>query len=576
MVVASGGRVAQRGGDAAVGSGERGGHGGHAFFQMYDSFLNDGVIDASGGNGDGVGSGGDAGVSSAWGSYVIADASGGVTWKGRSGGVVNRGKILCVGGDGASGGAGAEVNLFADAFVVNAGEIVEKGGAGLDGPGGAGDWEVELRSYRAGVVNAGTIVAGGGSGTMGGGSGGFVYLSSGDSMTSAGDVVSSGSISVGGGDAGTAGDGGNAGGIAFYAYGAIRTSGALSADGGDGGGVGALGGDGGDVRFENYPGQDEWSWNGLPVRPIQISGDVSLRGGACQECDGGSGGTFEVYPAQYGVYAADAPGVELLGYARAVFDGGDGLDEGGNVARVLEVQTYPDPSFTLPAGPIENEIAISARGGDAKGADGRGGGNEDTDTTLFWDVGDVVGGSAPTLGGDIVNSGTIDTSGGAGTGTQYGGFSGGLDWYTPGNIVNRGRIVNRGGDAQDGDAGTGNYWPIWFIAQGDIVNSGTIDTTGGSGASGGAASDGWDYHTGLYCGGQVRNSGALVSKGGHATDAAAGTSGDGGHVELFSQSIPTANAATIDVSHGTGGATPGSVGEILIDSVDVTPASGVL
>jgi hypothetical protein len=567
VLVRSTGRVALRGGDAAAGGGERGGHGGYAFFQA-GSFLNDGVIDASGGAGDGAGNGGDAGISSAWGSYVAVEVGGGSTWMGRTGGLVNRGRILCVGGDGASGGAGAEINLFADAFVVNSGELVEKGGAGLDGQGGSGDWEVELRSYSAGVVNAGAIVAEGGSGTAGAGQGGYVYLSAGDAGSLAGDVVSSGSISAGGGDATAAGDGGSAGGVYLYAHGAIRTGGSLSVDGGDGNGAGAYGGEGGEVYLENYPGYDAWSGNELPVQPIQISGDVSARGGACQDCDGGTGGAFEVYPASYGTYAPDAPAVELLGYARAVLDGGDGLDQGGSVSRVLELYTWADPNSMFPPGPIENEVDVSARGGDATGADGSGGGGNDT--ALYWQV------DAWSLGGGIVNSGAIDTSGGAGTGSSAGGDSGGLEWYTPGDLVNTGRIVNRGGDAEDGNGGAGNWYQTWLVAQGDIVNGGAIDTTGGTGSSGGAASDGWDYHTGLYCGGQVRNSGALVSRGGDANDAADGTSGGGGHIELYSQSIPTANAATLDVAFGAGGATSGLVGEIVIDSVDVTPANGVL
>jgi hypothetical protein len=72
------------------------------------------------------------------------------------------------------------------------------------------------------------------------------------------------------------------------------------------------------------------------------------------------------------------------------------------------------------------------------------------------------------------------------------------------------------------------------------------------------------------------NSATLESKGGASTDAAGGTAGSGGYIELFGQSKPTSSGGRLDVSPGSGGATAGGVGEIWIDWVNVTPASGIL
>ncbi len=567
VFVRASGKVDTRGGDAAVGSDERGGDGGFVRFSAHDLFVNEGVIDVSGGKGDGIERGGNSGVSSNLGYWVQVQVNDGSGWGGGGGVILNAGQILCVGGDGGDGGTAAEINLIGNSFVINTGSLVQTGGTGSAGYGGSGDWDLELRSRYASVVNSGALVAAGGNGTDGGASGGYVYLYGGDGGN-AGDVVNSGSVTVNGGDATAAGSGGDAGEIYLYAWGGIRTGGALSLDGGDGKGASGSGGAGGYMELRNSSGSEWFSGNELAVKPIQISSGISARGGACVDCTGGRGGDFEVYQSG-GAYEPDAAGVELLGYARAVLNGGDGLDTGGDVSLVFAVYTYGNGTF--PAGSIVNEVDLATRGGDAKGTDGSGGGGGDV--SLYWEIESsaMVG-----LGGDITNTGAIDMSGGGATGSQDGGGSGGLEWYAPGTITNSGRILNRGGDAQDGTGGEGDWYELWFVAHGDVVNTGAIDTTGGAGASGGEGADGWDYHTGFYAAGQVRNSASLVSAGGRATDDAAGTSGNGGQIELFSQSRPTLRGGTLSVAAGAGGATPGAVGEIWVDSVDVTPANGVL
>jgi hypothetical protein len=374
----------------------------------------------------------------------------------------------------------------------------------------------------------------------------------------------------------------------------VRTSGPLGLDGGDGKVSGSSGGAGGSLVLDKELGHDLRSGNTLFMKPIQISGNISARGGACSGCTGGTGGGLSVYDGDNdgtGPYEPDGVGVEFLGYARAALNGGDALTTGGDVSVsnvAFTINTHGSALYdssggvvydywgnaiqAFPAGSIVNELDISARGGNAAGTDGTGGSGPDG-ISVYWQVAasPVVG-----TGGDITNSGAIDLSGGNSTGTHDGGESAGLEWYAPGTITNSGTILNRGGNAVSGTGGQGGFDQIWLVAQRDVVNSGTIDTTGGTGASGGDGSDGWSYRVGFYAAGQVRNSAPLWSPGGNATDAAAGTAGSGGLIELFSQSKPTANSATCNVAAGAGGNTKGSVGQIWIDSANVTPANGVL
>jgi hypothetical protein len=574
--VRPGGLIDLRGGDAAAASDADGGCGGYFGVYAYDLFANEGTIDVSGGKGDGAGDGGHAGVSSNWGDYLgiwVNNATGGPDNGG--GMILNKGRLLASGGQGANGGEPAEVELIAHSHVVNTGEISANGGTGTTGYGGNAGWNIELESDYASVLNSGALTQKGGDGATGGGNGGYVYLYSGN-YGYVGDVVSSGAISTSGGTATTAGGGGDGGDVGLYAYGAVRTSGALTLAGGAAAGA-STAGSGGYVELYAYAQpSDYWYGYALAVRPIQVSGNIVLTGGASPEGTGGAGGSFYVYQqdASYSDTYTDA-GIEFLGYRSANLSGGDGTNSGGNAYdSKFNVYTYPQALTysgfeATPAGPIENEIDVTIKGGSCVGTSGAG---SDGGFVYFY----VQDDSAGQRSSSIRNSGALDLSGGDSKGTSDGGDSGGVDMYSAADVVNSGRILNRGGAAEDAWGGQGNYWEIWLVAGGNVVNSGSISTTGGTGADGGDGSDGWDYHTGFYAGGQVVNTATLESKGGTSTDGAGGTSGAGGLIELFSQSKPTSSGGRLDVSPGTGGTTPGGVGEIWIDWVNVTPASGIL
>ena len=99
-------------------------------------------------------------------------------------------------------------------------------------------------------------------------------------------------------------------------------------------------------------------------------------------------------------------------------------------------------------------------------------------------------------------------------------------------------------------------------------------TPGGSGTGANGSGGIGGYYVAMYAGGVVKNASSIFANGGNA--AGTGSNGNGGEVDLFSQSGPTANSATtITVAKGTGG-TGGSNGTIYFDFTDVTPPDGTV
>lgn len=565
MFVRSTGSINTKGTNAAATSNDNGGNGGYLYLYAGNYFVNNGTIDNSGGNGDGIGNGGNAGVSMGWGNTLAVYVNGGNDPRGIGGVFINTGSMTTNGGNGAAGGNTSQVYIDAYSNVFNTGPITSNAGTGSANIGGDGNRGIYIYSYYASIYNSGAISQKGGDGATGGGNGGYVYLDAG--LWNTGDLVNSGNITTTAGSCTGSVDcnGGSAQNIDMYAYGAIKTSGNLTMNGGNGHGAG-IGGNGGYLYIQNYTGYNYGRVASLPVGDIQVSGNISLNGGNGGAAGaGGSGGDFYINQASSSDAASDT-GIMLLGYASADLSGGNGTATGGNAGNmyIYTYNDYPAGWSAVPPGPITNEIAITGKGGSGTGAAGLGG----SGLYVYW----VTDGWEYGPGGVsiLTNKGNIDASGGAG-GTG-GGDSNQIYWYGHDGVVNSGNITMKGGDSVGvgGTGGDGAFNGIWIYSSLDIVNSGTINTTGGSGDVGGNGSlwsgtpDPFGNWVALYAGGQVANTGSIICNGG----AGVATNGNGGGIELYSEKEGSVFAST-SIAAGAGAGAAGTAGQVWIDGVQV-------
>lgn len=178
---------------------------------------------------------------------------------------------------------------------------------------------------------------------------------------------------------------------------------------------------------------------------------------------------------------------------------------------------------------LENSGVINTAGGSASGASGLGGDGGYIDL-----VGDIAlnnsgsltasGGNGIDVGGlggwvwlevftegDLRNSGAIDTTGGDAT-AGSGGLGGEVDIYAyGGSLYHNAPVTTSGGNTTDSlaDGGNGGYIAIgtfqgWNVATpaGDLVISGSLDTSGGSAAPAGSGNGGYggtvDFYVGNY------------------------------------------------------------------------------
>jgi hypothetical protein len=142
--------------------------------------------------------------------------------------------------------------------------------------------------------------------------------------------------------------------------------------------------------------------------------------------------------------------------------------------------------------------------------------------------------------GSVVNTGDEDSENG-----------GGVYIYTATGIANKGSITTSGfdenndvnGDEQGGDGGE-----ISLGAQGYVVNSGMLDSSGGDGKLGGGSG-----HIVRMRGAYVENNAEINAEGGNniADPIVSGDGGDGGLV-LMTSDYGTNNTASINNSGGTG------------------------
>lgn len=556
LFIRGGANIIATGGNGAA-AGERGGDGGYIQLGANNYLLNDGTINSSGGNGYDVSAasatiGGDAGVNAG-----LVDNNGVLLQS--FGVIINRGTIFANGGAGSHGGTGAGVLFDATAQIFNSGQVTANGGAGVNGNGGnayqvAGNSALVFDSVTASVYNNATLSQKGGDGTANGGEGGSVSLRSAASGAS-GDVVNAGAVIVSGGHSLVSGWGGNGGAIEYSAFGSIRNSGDLTLSGGTGKNANN-GGHGGMVSLQNYVPRDI-NGQDMPVRVMQMAGNIFMQGGMSEGATGGNGGTVSVVQPRSGSAQSDG-GVYFYAFTAADLSGGDGSTSGGSAAGLsLAVNTRNDlasgGAVTLPAGPILNEIDISARGGKGTavaGTGGTGGYIQMQTTGSTWDIGKTS---------KFSNSGKLDVSGGSG-GTAGGGNSGGIYLYAHDGVTNSGELDLMGGDSTGGSGGIGNHLELEMYAGLDVTNSGSIRAAGGSGMVGGKGGFSGVF---LRAGGMAANN-SINATGGSGTV----TNGNGGYVWLSGESAASQQGA-IDVAAGNGAGAAGIMGEIWVDRVEV-------
>jgi len=405
-------------------------------------------------------------------------------------------------------GWGGHIYLRADDLVVNYGTIDTSGGTSDTGAGGnSTHYAFEAYVDYGDFYSSGIVRMNGGDGGNGnGGDGGWSWVetaSTGNTVDRNGDIIISGTWEAKGGK-GTNGNGGTLSYMGFKtdAMGKVYVNATMSIKGGNGTGATSIGGsaDGIDFISDNSPGSVDVATPGK----IRIAGHYDLRGGD-GDLNGSSGGYLEVY--SYGSTTAfQGTDVELI-IPVALMSGGTGSAKGGDASSwALEAYTfapqYPNivsgttNTNTVPSGSIVNQANIQAQGGKATGAAGTGGmgGYVELITTVTWWLNPAFADATTT----VLNSGTIDISGGAGNtgGNAYGTPADGWDslYLEAQNVTNTGTIKANGGTGilQGGDGAqiTVNSLDVTTPS----VNTGTVQTVKGAGTTPGA--DGEQYFDG--------------------------------------------------------------------------------
>jgi len=559
IVMATTGKIDISGDDATGAEPGRGGDGGSLSLSAKNGgvFLNGGSIDTTGGNGLGTNIGGfGAGI------YISSDSV-----------LINRAPIDSSGGNGTTGGESGYIEFDASQSIYNTAMLRSNGGVGSAGAGGAASTNggIYMYSSSASIYNSAELITNGGNGTTGGGNGGCIDIY-GAEDTFAGNITNSGNISANGGYTTTNGNGGDGGTIYFVPYGgSMKTSGAITANGGTCPGASSVGGSGGSLEISSYKGKDYKYTEEIAPGPIQVTGNISLKGGGGSH--GGSGGHIKAE----NHYSSDdfrpTGTIEFIGYNGSPIinlNGGDGTKGGGNGGGFFAYTE--DANFggmDQPTGSIFNDVSIVAKGGAATvSGNGGHGGHVEMEAE----------GNAYATSTKLINSGSLDASGG--NGVDNGGSSGGIYFYGHDLAQNTGAITANGGNASatTGTGGRGADDNIEIISSYDVLNTGFITANGGTG-TGTNASGGDSHFVSIYAGNKVTNSGNIYGNGGNAMGT--GTNGDGGIVDLFSEKAVTVNtAALISVVKGSGGNGIGPPdpmnGHIYIDWVDVTPIDGTL
>ena len=556
IVVTPTGAIDVSGGDAAALSNADGGHGGAiSVISIWEDFYMRGRIDASGGNGDGMGNGGFAGMDGDL-------SSAGIWTEAASTDLVNTGTLMANGGDGAIGGDAANVTLQGEFNTYNAGQLYSNGGTGINGDAGHGQI-IEFATKFNSVYTTGTVEANGGiSLTNGnGGNGGGLHVYAARSAGS-GDGLISGVMSMNGGGAGSDGtfhDGGNGGYIYIDVEGGdVRVLGTINLKGGNGDLTGGNGGNGGDVIGLVFEGTEYGTANVVPPGDIAWGARVYCNGGLGGN-DGGDGGSFRFENRQNddALYAKTS-GIHLYGFGINT-SGGDAPSGNGGSAGQVDLITRDSLTGNTPPGPIKVYTPIIANGGNGQNIGGA------ATVQILIRTG-VFNGGVPDPSSSILLSG-IEANGGEGGNGFTAGVGARVYINAVADIVYNGNINIRGGDAVTGDTPGGAGGELYIDSVGDAVINGSIDQTGG--AATGTGTGGLGGYAEINADGQASMTGNYWAPGGNA-DPSVGTGGAGNYIWIDSGAGASVLSGSYDVTGGSGG-TPGADGQFWVDTILIFP-----
>jgi hypothetical protein len=321
---------------------------------------------------------------------------------------------------------------------------------------------------------------------------------------------------------------------------------------------------------------------------VYNQGDLSAVGADSSTGNGGIGGAIWVDTSAGG---RGGNGTDIWNTGTLNCSGGNSTEAtsvgGSGGSWCLLYLDSQNPGTMVSAGQIIN------RGGDGPAGGGDGGlakvaawGNQGSDMYVTAEV-HTEGGAVTGTDGDGGSGGNIEfyieqggarmalldihdlTTAGA-DGVDGGGDGGDIDLYTDDSdidhFLNEAMIDTHGGDATSASgtnsAGDGGDFLMWtYGGNGDMENDGAVDTSGGNATSGygGNGGDIEFYNDGGV--GDVINHGALTANGGNGTDGG----GDGGYVFLYVYSynnttVDVAVENTADVQSLGGNATTGNAG----------------
>jgi hypothetical protein len=214
-------------------------------------------------------------------------------------------------------------------------------------------------------------------------------------------------------------------------------------------------------------------------------------------------------------------------------------------------------------GSIINQISLTAIGGDSSAAGGGQGG------LIQIATGTVGGGNLSTVR-SVTNSAPINASGGAATagGGQVAGDGGTIDMYDQILVSNSGLLTTNGGNGGATNTG-GQGGGVDLSSDNTVINTASIVANGGSGLNG---NPGGLIHLTSQA---TTSKGNLSANGGNGIVVSGTLGGSGGFIEINSIGTSSVVSGTYSVTLGSG-ATPGVLGTVIIDGLDVSLAGGTI
>ncbi len=522
---------------------------------------------------------------------------------GDDGGFYNFGSVQLYGDDGTA-TMPRQLNLCAVGDVYNLGIIDLHGGSSSTDQGRSGGFFI-VWSVLGSIFNGGTVDSHGGSGVTFAGKGGLLRWKTGASgalcghgeiVNTPGDVVISGNVVLDGGGA-SASNGGEGGTLNVTARGGkIRSAAAISLNGGRG--EAGDGGSGGTLTMGSITLVDD-ATGFAPALDVQVSGDLSAKGGEGSTRGGPAGSIFissdvssaidgSDFPRMFATPASltsDVPArVMLLGYGAGVVASGGSGTQGGNGGSV-NVGTGPCGGegcsvVQVPSQWAFNDVEVTLTGGVGTTSSGGRGGRLSVHTggaDLTADVANEIAVAE--------NHGVVTAAGGSSVGSQGGsGGSVGIGGGS-GTAINTAPLMLAGTAGAAGQhGGSGGYLSMSAVL---VQQSAAVDVKGGSSITRYAGDGGGAGGSVSLLGRYIDNSGNIAAAAGSPTDAVAdGQLGGPGGFVFMSAANTLVNIGDIDVSGasthssssyaggGAGGAVDLIAGVALTNSGTLTAAGG--